>query len=31
MKLRAAQRMLNQLIKHSPGEFRFKDYEWQPL
>ncbi len=31
MKLRAARRMLNQLIKHSHGEFRFMDYEWQPL
>ena len=31
MKLRAARRMLNQLVKHSNGEFRFMDYEWQPL
>ena len=31
MKLRAAPRMLNQLIKHSHGEFRFMYYEWQPL
>ena len=29
--LKAARRMLNQLIKHSHGEFRFMDYEWQPL
>ena len=31
MKLRAARRMLNKVVKHSPGEFRFMDYEWQPL
>ena len=31
MKLRAALRMLNRLIKHSQDEFRFMDYEWQPL
>ena len=31
MKLRAARRMLNQLIKRSYGEFRFMHYEWQPL
>ena len=31
MKLRAARRMLNQVVKHSPGEFRFMEFEWKPL